>query len=414
MRARTAVLCSVADQGVAALTNILVLVAAARLSTVADFARFSAVYLVFTVLLGVSGAYTGQPLVLRRGGGEETRSACRSAVAFTVLAAAALGALLAAVCFLVPGDTAWALLTLGLVLPVVLGQDAVRYAFSTLQQPHLALLSDLLRLACVLGALGAQVYGASPARLITVWGLSALPALLLSAALLHRSTAGAPLVLRPMLRRGHLGQRFTVEFGVGNATSQLSVLGLGAVGNPLLVGALRGATTLFGPLNVLFTSATSFGPPLLGRITEERRRVRATAALAAALAATAGLWATVLALLPDSAGRQLLGDTWSVAAALLPATGSQYAAMAVGTCGMLALRMLDPRTTLAVQVVFSLTAVAFLAGGYVIGGVLGAAWGLFLGSLCKAAATWIRVARIRRRKPAPDEAVTAGALPSAP
>ncbi|MFI8163303.1 hypothetical protein ACIF6I_29250 [Streptomyces microflavus] len=414
MRARTAVLCSVADQGVAALTNILVLVAAARLSTVADFARFSAVYLVFTVLLGVSGAYTGQPLVLRRGGGEETRSACRSAVAFTVLAAAALGALLAAVCFLVPGDTAWALLTLGLVLPVVLGQDAVRYAFSTLQQPHLALLSDLLRLACVLGALGAQVYGASPARLITVWGLSALPALLLSAALLHRSTAGAPLVLRPMLRRGHLGQRFTVEFGVGNATSQLSVLGLGAVGNPLLVGALRGATTLFGPLNVLFTSATSFGPPLLGRITEERRRVRATAALAAALAATAGLWATVLALLPDSAGRQLLGDTWSVAAALLPATGSQYAAMAVGTCGMLALRMLDPRTTLAVQVVFSLTAVAFLAGGYVIGGVLGAAWGLFLGSLCKAAATWIRVARIRRRKAAPDEAVTAGVLPSAP
>lgn len=414
MRARTAVLCSVADQGVAALTNILVLLAAARLSTVADFARFSAVYLVFTVLLGVSGAYTGQPLVLRRGGGEETRSACRSAVAFTVLAAAALGALLAAVCFLVPGDTARALLTLGLVLPVVLGQDAVRYAFSTLQQPHLALLSDLLRLACVLGALGAQVYGASPARLITVWGLSALPALLLSAALLHRSTAGAPLVLRPMLRRGHLGQRFTVEFGVGNATSQLSVLGLGAVGNPLLVGALRGATTLFGPLNVLFTSATSFGPPLLGRITEERRRIRATAALAGALAATAGLWATVLALLPDSAGRQLLGDTWSVAAALLPATGSQYAAMAVGTCGMLALRMLDPRTTLAVQVVFSLTAVAFLAGGYVIGGVLGAAWGLFLGSLCKAAATWIRVARIRRRKTAPDEAVTAGVLPSAP
>ncbi|MFF6906169.1 hypothetical protein ACFY9Q_09530 [Streptomyces sp. NPDC012389] len=414
MRARTAVLCSVADQGVAALTNILVLVAAARLSTVADFARFSAVYLVFTVLLGVSGAYTGQPLVLKRGAGMETRGACRSAVAFTVLAAATLGVLLAAVCFLVPGDTARALMMLGLVLPVVLGQDAVRYAFSTLQQPHLALLSDLLRLACVLGALGTQAYGVSPARLITLWGLSALPALLLSAALLHRATAGAPPVLRPMLRRGHLGQRFTVEFGVGNATSQLSVLGLGAVGNPLLVGALRGATTLFGPLNVLFTSATSFGPPLLGRIPDERSRIRATAALAAALAATAGLWATALALLPDRAGRQLLGDTWSVAAGLLPATGSQYAAMAVGTCGMLALRMLDPRTTLAIQVVFSLTAVAFLAGGYVVGGVLGAAWGLFLGSLCKAAATWIRVARIRRRKQTPGEAVTADALPAAP
>ncbi|MFD4689379.1 hypothetical protein [Streptomyces sp. NPDC058463] len=414
MRARTAILCSVADQGVAALTNILVLVAAARLSTVADFARFSAVYLVFTVLLGVSGAYSGQPLVLRRGDGEETRGACRSAVAFTVVASAALGAPLAAVCLLVPGDTARALTMLGLVLPVVLGQDALRYAFSALQQPQLALSADVVRLACVLGALSAQEYGASPARLIAVWGLSALPALLLSAVLLHRGTAGAATRLRPMLGRGHLGKRFVVEFGVGNATSQLSVLGLGAVGNPLLVGALRGATTLFGPLNVLFTSATSFGPPLLGRVGDERRRVRATAGLAAVLAATAALWATALALLPDGAGRELLGDTWPTAAALLPATGSQYAAMAVGTCGLLALRMLDPRTTLSIQVVFSLTAVAFMAGGYALGGVPGAAWGLCLGSLCKAAATWIRVARIRRGKPVPDEAVTAGALPSAP
>ncbi|MFE6931008.1 hypothetical protein ACFVDT_03115 [Streptomyces sp. NPDC057699] len=413
MRARTAILCSVADQGVAALTNILVLVAAARLSTVADFARFSAVYLVFTVLLGVSGAYTGQPLVLRRGGGADTLGACRSAVAFTLGASAALGTLLAAVCLFVPGDTARALLALGLVLPVVLGQDALRYAFSTLQRPQLALTSDLVRLGCVLGALAAQEYGAAPARLIAVWGLSALPALLLSAALLHRATAGAPLLLRPMLRRGHLGQRFTVEFGVGNATSQLSVLGLGAVGNPLLVGALRGATTLFGPLNVLYTSATSFGPPLLGRIDDERRRVRATAGLAAVLAATAALWAVALALLPDGAGRQLLGDTWPTAAALLPATGSQYAAMAVGTCGLLALRMLDPRTTLSIQVVFSLTAVALMAGGYVLGGVPGAAWGLALGSLCKAAATWTRVARLRRRR-STAEALSADVLPAAP
>ncbi|MDX3056731.1 hypothetical protein PV394_16515 [Streptomyces sp. NE06-03E] len=413
MRARTAILCSVADQGVAALTNILVLVAAARLSTVADFARFSAVYLVFTVLLGVSGAYTGQPLVLRRGGGADTLGACRSAVVLTLGASAALGALLAAVCLFVPGDTARALLALGLVLPVVLGQDALRYAFSTLQRPQLALTSDLVRLGCVLGALAAQDYGAAPARLIAVWGLSALPALLLSAALLHRATAGAPLRLRPMLRRGHLGQRFTVEFGVGNATSQLSVLGLGAVGNPLLVGALRGATTLFGPLNVLYTSATSFGPPLLGRIDDERHRVRATAGLAAVLAATAALWAVALALLPDGAGRQLLGDTWPTAAALLPATGSQYAAMAVGTCGLLALRMLDPRTTLSIQVVFSLTAVALMAGGYALGGVPGAAWGLALGSLCKAAATWTRVARLRRRR-STAEALSADVLPAAP
>ncbi|MFE7462512.1 hypothetical protein ACFU6R_00210 [Streptomyces sp. NPDC057499] len=399
MRARTAIACSVADQGVAALTNILVLVSAARLSTVADFARFSAVYLVFTILLGVCGAHIGQPLVLRRGGDEDVRGACRSAVVFTLLAATALGAPLAGICLLLPGATPAALLALGLVLPVVLGQDTMRYAFSTLHLPHLALAGDTLRLLSVLGALAVQPHGASAARLVAVWGLATLPALLLSAALLHREAAGTPLRPGGLLRRGYLGRRFVVEFGVGNATAQLSVLGLGTVGNPLVVGALRGATTLFGPLNVLFGSATGFGPPLLGRLADDRRRVRAAAVLAAVLAATAAAWATALALLPEPAGRRLLGDTWPTAAALLPATGSQYAAMAVGTCGLLALRVLDPRTTLAVQVVFSLTAVVLLAGGYALGGVPGAAWGLCLGSVGKALATWVRVARLARRTP---------------
>lgn len=414
MRARTAIACSVADQGVAALTNILVLVVAARLSTVADFARFSGVYLVFTVLLGGFGAYIGQPLVLRRGASEETRGACRSAVGFTLLVSAVLGGLLAAVCAALAGDTARALMMLGLVLPVVLGQDTARYAFATLQAQHLALAADTLRLVCVLGALTVQPHGASAARLVTVWGLSALPALLLSVTVLHRRTAGTPVRLTPLLRRGHLGRRFVVEFGVGNATSQLSVLGLGVVGNPLVVGALRGATTLFGPLNVLFTSATGFGPPLLGRLAGDRLRVRATAALAAVLAAVAAGWATVLALLPASVGRHLLGDTWPTAAALLPATGSQYAAMAVGTCGLLALRLLDPRTTLSIQVVFSLTAVAFLTGGYLLGGVPGAAWGLCLGSVCKAIATWTRVARLTRRGAEGRAPVSATAVRSGP
>ncbi|MFI6858406.1 hypothetical protein ACIBKZ_00665 [Streptomyces sp. NPDC050421] len=414
MRSRTAVVCSVADQGVAALTNILVLVVAARLSTVADFARFSAVYLVFSVLLGVSGAYTGQPLVLRRGAGDGTRGACRSAVGFTLLVSAVIGGLLAAVCAVLPGETARAAAMLGLVLPVVLAQDTARYAFATLHAQHLALAADTLRLICVLGALAVQPHGTPASRLVVVWGLSALPALLLSAAVLHRRTAGTPVRLKPLLGKGHLGRRFVVEFGVGNATSQLSVLGLGTVGNPLVVGALRGATTLFGPLNVLFTSATGFGPPLLGRLATDRLRVRATAALAALLALTAACWATVLALLPGSVGRHLLGDTWPTAAALLPATGSQYAAMAVGTCGLLALRLLDPRTTLSIQVVFSLAAVAFLAGGYLVGGVMGAAWGLCLGSVCKAVATWTRVARLTRRSrpgPAPVSATAVGSGP---
>ncbi|MER5972192.1 hypothetical protein ABT112_21045 [Streptomyces sp. NPDC002055] len=404
MGTRLAVLCSVADQGVSALTNIVVLVVAARLSSAAGFSVFSLVYTVFAVLLGLFVAYVGQALVLERGEPAAVREACRSAVAFTAWASAAIGAVMAAVLSLVPGGTAHGLAVLGLVLPVVLVQDGMRYCFSTLRLPHCALAADLVRLAAAVPALAVQPHGSGPDRLIAVWGLSALPALAVSAALLAPRLRGAASDPRRLLRRGHLGRRFVVEFAVGNASSQLAVIGLGLFASPLAVGALRGVTTLFGPMNVLFNASTGFGPPILNRYPTAARKVRATVVLAIALSAVAAAWAAVLIALPDRLGRELLGDTWAASSALLPATGSQYAAIALGTCALLTLRVLRPRATLPIQVVFSLLSVAAMLTGYALGGVLGAAWGLCLGSACKAVAAWLRIAVVRRSpEPAGEE-----------
>ncbi|WP_307865866.1 hypothetical protein [Streptomyces smyrnaeus] len=391
-----------ADQGVAAATNIAVLVVAARQSDVHAFATFSLVYTVFTVLLGLTVAYVGQALVLEKGepaGHTTVARSCRSAVGFTAAASTALGAPAAVVLWAVGGGAAAAPAALALVLPLALTQETTRYAFATLHRPHCALAADVLRLVCVVPALAAQPHGAGAPRLLLVWGLSALPALAVALLLLRRHTRGAGQDPGRYLRRDHLGRRFAVEFGVGNAGSQLAVIGLGLLADPLAVGALRGATTLYGPMNVLFNAATGFGPPLLNRTAGARRAARAAGAAGGVLAGLAAAWTTVLLLLPDSAGRALLGDTWASAARLLPATGSQYAAMALGTCGLLALRVLRPRTTLPIQLVFSLASVGCLLGGYALGGVLGAAWGLCLGSAMKAAATWARAARLLRPLP---------------
>jgi hypothetical protein len=393
---RAAVVCSAADQGVAALTNILVLVVAARLSTAEGFAAFSLVYTVFTVLLGLSVSYVGQALVLHRGTVAQVGGACRSALAFTAATSTAVGAPMAAGLAAVPGGMAHGLAALGLVLPIVLTQDGMRYCFATLRLPHHALTADVIRLAAVLPALAAQPQGAGPARLVAVWGLSALPALLTGAVLLAPRLRGLPATPRQLLRRNHLGRRFATEFAVGNASSQFAVVGLGLFANQLAVGALRGATTLFGPLNVLFNAATVFGPPILNRAPTVDRQIRATVVLATVLASVASAWAVLLIALPEQAGREILGDTWPSAAALLPATGSQYAAMAAGTCALLTLRVLRPRTTLPIQVVFSLLSVAFLLTGYALGGVMGAAWGLCLGSVLKACAAWTRIVFVRR------------------
>ncbi|MCJ1680866.1 hypothetical protein MTF65_26670 [Streptomyces sp. APSN-46.1] len=383
---------SILDQAASSATNILVLVLAARLSSASGFADFSMVYVVFSVLLGLNMAYVGQTVVLAKG--DRLGAVCRSAVAFTGAASAVVGAGLVAVGLLLPGAAGRAFLALGLVLPLVLVQDGLRYCFSALRVPERALAADALRLACVVAALAVQPEGASAGRLVLVWGVSALPALGLGLWLLRPYVRGAGVDLRPYVRRGHLGQRFVVEFAVGNGSSQLAVLGLGVFGTPLAVGALRGATTLFGPLNVLFNSANAFGPPVLSRLGGKRATVRATVLLGLVLAGVGGGWAAVLYALPDRVGRQLLGDTWAAASALLPATGAQYAVMGLGTCALLTLRVLAPKATLSLQVVFSLVSVGLLLGGYAVWGVAGAAWGLAAGSALKAAAGWSRVARL--------------------
>ncbi|MFD4918659.1 hypothetical protein ACFWNR_36325 [Streptomyces virginiae] len=402
-----AAVASVLDQAASSATNILVLVLAARLSSASGFADFSMVYVTFSVLLGLNMAYVGQSLVLEKG--ERLGAECRSAVGFTAAGSAAVGVLLAAVGLALPGATGTAFLALGLVLPLVLLQDGLRYCFSALRAPERALAADALRLVCVVAAMALQPEGASAGRLVLAWGLSALPALALGLWLLRPYVRGARADLRPYLRRGHLGQRFVVEFAVGNGSSQLAVLGLGVFATPLAVGALRGATTLFGPLNVLFNSANAFGPPVLGRLGGKRATVRATAALGLVLAAVGAGWATALYLLPDRLGRELLGDTWAGASALLPATGAQYAVMGLGTCALLTLRVLAPKATLSLQVVFSLLSVGLLLGGYAVWGVAGAAWGLAAGSALKALAAWWRVTRLPAAAAREDEPVPAPA-----
>ncbi|MFC8349019.1 hypothetical protein [Streptomyces sp. NPDC057280] len=398
MRARTALVSSVLDQAVSALTNIAVLVLVARHSEADTFALFATAYVVFSVFLGGFGAYVGQELVLHK-----EQPPCRGAVAFTASASAVLGALLAGGAFLTTEDAA-VFAALGLVLPITLTQDTLRYCFSVLRKPQLALATDALRLAAVLPALLLQPDNTSAARTTLVWGLSALPALLLALLLLRTRTKGERTDLGRYLVRGHLGRRFLVEFGVGNATSQLAVLALGLFATPLAVGALRGATTLFGPLNVAFNAATGFGPPLLNRHPAPRR-----AALLAggALAAVAAAWGAVLYALPSGWGRQLLGDTWESAAKVLPATGAQYAAMAFGVCGLLALRVLSPRATMPVQLLFSPVSAGLLLAGYAWTGVEGAAWGLCLGSVLKGAAAWIRTTRTAAPQQASTTATTA-------
>ena len=399
---------SVADQGVTSLTNILVLVLVARAASTERFGTFSLVAMVAAVLVGAGAAFLAQPLVLRPAG--SLAAGVRAALRLVATVSAGLGALLVLVAVWFPGEIARAFVALGLVLPVVAVQDLSRYCFAALRRAHLALLSDLAWLGAVVPALLALPAGAQPAAAIAVWGLTAVPALALAAlglrALLRDGAAertptaadGAVVLegtggdtARSLLARGYLGRRFLVEYAAGNASGQLSVIGLGAVTTPVAVAALRGSSTLFGPVNVLLGAVAGFAPPHLVRLVGARRRSRAALLLAGGLLAVTAVWSGVLLLLPDDVGAELLGESWALARTVAPAMACQYLAMSWGTAGALALRVLQPRATLPIQVPFSLLNVVLLVLGYVVGGVVGAAWGLVVGSGLKALVTWWRV-----------------------
>jgi hypothetical protein len=346
------------------------------------------------VLLGLTNAFLGQPLVLLR---EAPTLARRAAGTLIVTLAVGLGAGLPTLAVgAAVGGTGETFAALGAVLPLLLLLEACRVVLAALRQPHLALVVDAVRVAALVSAL-LLVPTTTPAGSVLVWGVAAAVPLVVALVLVLPQLVRPDEPFRTVLRRGYLGRRFVVEFAVGNGSSQVAVLGIGAFGSAQAVGSLRGASTIFGPLNVLFTAATSFGPPYLSRMATVPAQVRAAGRIGIGLGGVALAWAVVVLLLPADVGAELLGETWAYASALVPATGAQYVAMALGTAGILALRVVSPRSTLPIQLVWSAVNVVTLVVGFVGWGVTGAAWGLALGSALKAAALWRRAAVLRRQ-----------------
>ena len=85
-----------------------------------------------------------------------------------------------------------------------------------------------------------------------------------------------------------------------------------------LIGALRAAMTLLGPVNIVGFAASNFAvPELVKRRLSRRGMVRAAIALSLVLVAVDAAWGGVLLLLPDPVGEALLGDTWHEARGVL-------------------------------------------------------------------------------------------------
>lgn len=318
------------DQVLSSASNVLVVFAFARASSVDDFGAFSLALAALTTTVATGRGLLGTPIALLSGLPEQLRCEAEHALGFAVWVGVAASGLITAVAVI--SHAPWPTYVLALAAPFVLLQDTARFFCISAGQPTRAVWSDgLWALGSALLLLLTWIFPRhmSGAFLLSVWaGLAGLVTFVIL----------APLHLVPRFSglfiwwRGSLHDR--LRFGAEAMIGAMSTLIVLAVATAALgisaSAALRGAGTLLGPLAILMSAIT------LAVVPELRRRgalsaaaigppLRNIAILMSVFSLALGLFALAV---PRAWGELILGDSWNVVRPLLPITASEYALLA--------------------------------------------------------------------------------------
>jgi hypothetical protein len=335
----------------------------------------------------------------------------RDATAAVSGAAVVVGAVIGAGCIaaglVLSGAASAALISVGITMPGLLLQDSWRWAFFAGSRPVKAFVNDLVWALVMFPVFAILLVQdrASVGSLTLVWGVAASAAGAFGAL---QTGTGPRLNQAGRWWRRHrdLGPRFLGEFVAAQGSVQLAVIAVGAVGGLAVVGSIRAAQVLFGPLNVF-----SMGVSMVA-IPEAVRALRRSTAdlfanvryLSSVLAGSALGWGLLLLLLPDRVGVVILGSSWDAASPLIiPAAimrvihGSSFGAVT----GMRALAA--ARRSFWVRLA---TSPLFTAGGVIgalSGGALHAAWGIVVGSTVSTSIWWWQLRRaVKAHAAGPD------------
>lgn len=373
---------NLADQGLSALTNVALAFLVARAVSASAFGAFSVAFLVFILLIGLERAMVGEPMSIRYSNaeGEERRRAVGAAMATVLVTTLVGGLLVASGGLIVGGPLGTTLLVLAPALPGLILQDACRMTFFAQRRPHLALLNDATWTVVQFAAMGfLYVKGVDqPWPYVLAWGVSATVAALLGLVQLRAWPLFGEVVwwMRAQL---DLTGYLMLEYLMGAASAQGSILLVGAVGSLHDVGSFRAAQTLLGPLGIVATAVMTFLLPEVSRRTNmlSETRVRIAAGVSAVVAVGAVLYTGGLLLIPDSLGTSLLGDTWTGASdVLLPmAVASAAGSVTLGPA-IIIYAMGQARKTFRLHAIEAPLIIICMATGLALAGARGAAWGM--------------------------------------
>lgn len=391
---------NLADQVVSSGTNAVLSFLVARSVDGATFGGFAVAFTVFTLLVGVSRALATSALAIRCSDAAHEQFQVSAAAA--VGTALGLGVLSGAVCLVVgsllEGPGAAALRALGLVLPGLLVQDAWRMVFFARGRGAAATANDAVWATVQLAALAALLLAdaAGVTLLVLAWGGAAAVAAFVGVRQAQvRPRPGA--AVDWLRRHRDLSGYLVLEFGVLQGAQQGALLVIAAVAPLSVIGALRGVQVVLGPTTILAVSVFTFAVPELARRrgTLTARQWRRTGlGLSCAVAVLGSCWGAVFVLLPDAAGRALLGDTWPGVDQVLGASIVMQAGAALSLGPSVLLYAMD-RAPVTFRIHAALAPLLGIGsiGGVLLAGAEGAAWGMAVAFWAVLPSWWLRLHR---------------------
>ena len=378
----------IGSQAISSLMGLIVSLAVARSASPSAFGAFALALSGYYLALGASRALTSEPFIVRFSGSAAEAFEYQAGRAAGLTVTVGLGA--AGVCemgaLLCGEPMRQTLAALGLVIPILLLQDFLRFAAFSQNRGSVALVSDALwALGVGITMATAEIRNVQSAGLLLLaWGVPALGGALLS--MYRLRVTPHPSAARSWLRtQRDLAPRYLAEFAAFTGSSQLAFYLVGVIGGLAAAASIRGAEVLMGPLIVLYMGIGLVAVPeaVTIRHRSTRQLMHFSLLLSGLLTVAALVWEAGILLLPASVGHLLLGDTWDLAAPIAPITALYMAGMGAISGAFVGLRALAAaRRSLRVQLTLSPITISAAGIGAYLDGAHGAAVAL-------ASTTWV-------------------------
>jgi hypothetical protein len=378
-----------ADQAVSSASNVALTLFVAHNVGTTQFGAFTVIVGVYLIVTLVGRAIIGEPLLVKFPGAHCGQDQAGYAIVASLKLGSVLGVALVLAGLLGPEELRLGLIVLGVTLPGLMTQDALRYIAFTRNRPKEALWNDVIWaiLQLVLTWYMLHLGESSTADMVGAWSVAGLLAGLTSMALYKTYPRSGGRWFRTTR---HLGSRYVVESVAATVTLQLVTIGVATFGGYGAAGALKLAQTVFGPINIVYAAARVALLSKLACGLSHNARIFSTAVGASIAVATVpalvmlGIW-----IAPDTLVTGALGTSGHQAEALFPLIFAQKVAACLGLGGICILRVWQKaKETQRISLWNSFVVLASATMFIPEFAALGAAVALLIGSIANSIAFW--------------------------